>query len=399
MSNSNQTTFRLDDSHLDKLNTIENEYNLRSRNDAVKMLIDNFDISDSSSDSALTEMRETISRQQNDLEKIMDALGITPTKSSSTATKSGPPTANLPANSSNGNISAVTTVDNEQIPLESWNLGEISQMPLEELPKIDPMSDQHNISETKSDRIKSAAFACSYMLTELNFEESEAREMEMMLEYLFDGASESTITGYLNKLVERGILYRHPLADSLFDEQFDNVVSQTIGSLPNATYESHKETGKLPKDWEELLSSWWRSEYEDVYYLDREWYLDRLESVIVSLRSETLDAARRKETIKDGRTRRKAHACKYTFKHLLKVADSRTWLINDFEVDQSRIFCESMELTHAVSDAAKETDDPLQYDGDDGAGKEIREIAKGDIDGLGYIEERGVELEESNDNE
>jgi len=53
MSNSNQTTFRLDDSHLDKLNTIENEYNLRSRNDAVKMLIDNFDISDSSSDSAL----------------------------------------------------------------------------------------------------------------------------------------------------------------------------------------------------------------------------------------------------------------------------------------------------------------------------------------------------------
>jgi len=120
-------------------------------------------------------------------------------------------------------------------------------MPLEELPKIDPMSDQHNISETKSDRIKSAAFACSYMLTELNFEESEAREMEMMLEYLFDGASESTITGYLNKLVERGILYRHPLADSLFDEQFDNVVSQTIGSLPNATYESHKETGKLPK--------------------------------------------------------------------------------------------------------------------------------------------------------
>jgi len=72
-------------------------------------------------------MRETISRQQNDLEKIMDALGITPYKIFlQYGHKEWPPTANLPANSSNGNISAVTTVDNEQIPLESWNLGEIS---------------------------------------------------------------------------------------------------------------------------------------------------------------------------------------------------------------------------------------------------------------------------------
>jgi len=57
-----------------------------------------------------------------------------------------------------------------------------------------------------------------------------------------------------------------------------------------------------------------------------------------------------------------------------------------------------MELTHAVSDAAKETDDPLQYDGDDGAGKEIREIAKGILMASAILR-RGVELEESNDNE
>lgn len=355
-----QTTVRLSDDHRDKLERIEDKYNLRSRNEAIEMVIDTFDLAGDSADDSLASIRQAVETQQEDIEAIKHALSIdTPDEASVSASSdeevSETPSPDAGASESSANIPSVVAADGGEIPLESWSLSELSQASLDDLPGISPF-DSHNIPETTGARIKAITFAFAYLRQEMDISERNEREMRNVIEHVLDGAHSDTVDEYIDKLVERGIVYRHPLCDDMLEGRFDKVVQQTFENLHGVDYVETKRNGNLPTDWDELLPRVWSGERVDAYYLDEERYFDACETLINGLRKSVIKGAKVAGEEGEKRYQKRVQARKYTLRHVLRVVDSRTWLTDRFSVDTDSVFVETVMDAEDVEDAARDAD-------------------------------------------
>lgn len=354
MTNRKSASVRLNENRRQKLQAIKELYDLRSRNEAIRMLIDSFELpGESDIDNDATE-----------------GSGADTTSS----------TAALPATRDTTNesddISVVISADDDEIFLKDIHLNDLTltdQSDIASFPGIDPLSSQHNILQTKNARLKAAGLTCRYLCETMGADRRSRREMELVLEHLFDGAGDDTIGEYLDKMVGRGMLFRHPLYDDQIQEKLDDVLRNVYRETNRRNYQAKKNAGTLPREWADLLPKIW--EYTtDEYILDRETYLSVLDETLVGVRDEIIDTARNSGAKGGNDARERLFALKYLFRHLANLAASRTYLMSDYQIEPDALSGQTNHAAEQVEKRARE----LEYGSTNpGMSDEVKELMTG----------------------
>lgn len=198
--------------------------------------------------------------------------------------------------------------------------------------KLDPFNnnvDYSNVPQNEETRRKVIRCALNYLRGEKGVEVRRKRELRRILDELF-AYNERSLDRKVDEMIERGDVLPDILEDPLLEERVDTIVSLAYENLAGKSYESQKEKGRIPESIEECLGSWYHQNENQVYYLDEDAYVSRVEEVLETFESELKRRYKKKDEGSSLAPLEERYALMWqTYERMLEVVESRGWRLSE----------------------------------------------------------------------